>query len=931
MAVSVALEALRGRDEESGRVESLLDGARAGRSDVLVLRGEAGIGKSALLRHAVAAAGEDMPVLPAVGLESESDLAFAGLHQLLRPVLDAPRVACPARRPTSVRRAFGLADGPIDNPFLISLATLTLLVRRRRRQRPAVRRRRRALARPLLRGRAAVRRTPARRGGHRAAAGRPRRGPPEAALRAAARAAARRPRGRRRGARCWTARSGSTPAVRARLLDVARRQPARAARAPRLPHAARSSPGACRSPSRCRSARASSARSSAGRAGCRTPPRRCCSSSPPTTPSRCARCATRRARLGIDDRALDELEEARLVVVDGTRITFRHPLVRSAVYRSAISRERRTRAPRARGGPRRRGRPGAPRVASRGGRAGPRRRDRRRPRRRRPPGAPAGRARRGRGDVRARGAADDRRRLRGRKRLLDAARGELALRAARTASSSSSTGPARCWPTTPTRPRSRCSHGSCALERGALADGFRVLMDGARRALVDTRPDSRCGCCCAPARRRGGRATPPGRTRSARSPPASTWTPDARIHPRAARRQRAAAARRVRGGRRRAAARRGARARLDGRTGLDERRRRGAVPRRRGRRPGALRPRRRHPARAGCDRRAALRAVPDRGDGARRRPLRATPTPTREESLRLAVETRQETDRCYVLSLLASIAAVRGATEECEAKAGEALEAATAPGLGAASHHARWALGRLELGHGRPGGGARPPAHAGGGRRRAADAARLAARIARRRGGRGAGRAAARRPRRARALRELGHAPSARCPGRRSPRGCAGCWPRTSRRPTAASRRRSSARSRPAPAVRAGAHPPASTASTCGAHAAGSTPARTCARRRPASRRSVRPAGRSAPAAELRASGETSRRAGADAPVQLTPQELQIARYVIEGASNREVAVPALREPADGRAPPEQDLLQARHQLTRRARAGARRARAAAG
>ena len=67
-----------------------------------------------------------MPVLQAVGLESESDLAFAGLHQLLRPVLD--RLDClPGPQASSVRRAFGLADGPIDNPFLISLATLTLL------------------------------------------------------------------------------------------------------------------------------------------------------------------------------------------------------------------------------------------------------------------------------------------------------------------------------------------------------------------------------------------------------------------------------------------------------------------------------------------------------------------------------------------------------------------------------------------------------------------------------------------------------------------------------------------------------------------------------------------------------------------------------------------------------------------------------------
>ena len=45
---------------------------------------------------------------------------------------------------------------------------------------------------------------------------------------------------------------------------------------------------------------------------------------------------------------------------------------------------------------------------------------------------------------------------------------------------------------------------------------------------------------------------------------------------------------------------------------------------------------------------------------------------------------------------------MQGATDDCHAKAGEAIEVATAYGLGAAAHHARWALGRLELGHGRP-------------------------------------------------------------------------------------------------------------------------------------------------------------------------------------------------------------------------------------
>jgi hypothetical protein len=71
----------RGRGDERAALDGLLDDARAGRSGVLLLRGEAGIGKTALLEHAIASA-SDVRLLRAVGVESELELAFAALHQV---------------------------------------------------------------------------------------------------------------------------------------------------------------------------------------------------------------------------------------------------------------------------------------------------------------------------------------------------------------------------------------------------------------------------------------------------------------------------------------------------------------------------------------------------------------------------------------------------------------------------------------------------------------------------------------------------------------------------------------------------------------------------------------------------------------------------------------------------------------------------------
>ncbi|HEY6760256.1 MAG TPA: AAA family ATPase [Baekduia sp.] len=117
--------ALRGRSEESALLDALLAGARGGHSGVLVLRGEAGFGKTALLEHAVESA-SDFTVLRAVGVEAEVELAFAALHQLCAPVLGwLDRLPGPQRDALAI--TFGLRAGPVPDRFLVGLATLSLL------------------------------------------------------------------------------------------------------------------------------------------------------------------------------------------------------------------------------------------------------------------------------------------------------------------------------------------------------------------------------------------------------------------------------------------------------------------------------------------------------------------------------------------------------------------------------------------------------------------------------------------------------------------------------------------------------------------------------------------------------------------------------------------------------------------------------------
>ena len=115
---------LVGRRDELRRIDELLGGARRGESGTLVLRGEAGIGKSTLLDYAAAAA-DDMRVLRTRGIESESELAFSGLLEALRPLVDdLPRL--PQRQADAVRGALALeAEG--DDPYAVYAGVLGLL------------------------------------------------------------------------------------------------------------------------------------------------------------------------------------------------------------------------------------------------------------------------------------------------------------------------------------------------------------------------------------------------------------------------------------------------------------------------------------------------------------------------------------------------------------------------------------------------------------------------------------------------------------------------------------------------------------------------------------------------------------------------------------------------------------------------------------
>ena len=115
----------RGRSKECAVLDRLLDDAREGRSAALVIRGDAGVGKTALIRHAARQA-SGFRLARIGGVESEMELPYAGLHQLCAPMLDRLD-ALPQPQADALCVAFGLASGDPPGRFLVGLATLSLV------------------------------------------------------------------------------------------------------------------------------------------------------------------------------------------------------------------------------------------------------------------------------------------------------------------------------------------------------------------------------------------------------------------------------------------------------------------------------------------------------------------------------------------------------------------------------------------------------------------------------------------------------------------------------------------------------------------------------------------------------------------------------------------------------------------------------------
>jgi DNA-binding CsgD family transcriptional regulator len=115
---------LRGRASECTMLDALVEDIRRGESRCLVLRGEAGIGKTALLEHLVQSA-SDITVARATGVESEMELAYASLHQLCGPLLDR-LVTLPDPQRQALEIVFGMSAGPPPDRLLIGLGVLSL-------------------------------------------------------------------------------------------------------------------------------------------------------------------------------------------------------------------------------------------------------------------------------------------------------------------------------------------------------------------------------------------------------------------------------------------------------------------------------------------------------------------------------------------------------------------------------------------------------------------------------------------------------------------------------------------------------------------------------------------------------------------------------------------------------------------------------------
>src|SRR5439155_6405690 len=117
--------AFRGRAGERALLARLLENLRGGQSAVLVIRGEAGVGKTALLQYCAREA-SGFRVARIAGVESEMELPFAGLHQLCAPVLERLG-ALPEPQQIALRVDLGLSSGDAPDRFLVALAAFTLL------------------------------------------------------------------------------------------------------------------------------------------------------------------------------------------------------------------------------------------------------------------------------------------------------------------------------------------------------------------------------------------------------------------------------------------------------------------------------------------------------------------------------------------------------------------------------------------------------------------------------------------------------------------------------------------------------------------------------------------------------------------------------------------------------------------------------------
>ena len=323
---------LVGREVERARLQALLDAARAGRSGALLLRGPAGIGKTALIRWAVEQA-DGLRVVRARGMESESDIPFAGLAELAGPLLEHLD-GIPAVQADALRGALALGPAAPGDRFTVPAALLSLLGRA-------------AEDRPLLvvvddvqwldEASLEAFQFAGRRLGQEGVAilaGDARRPGAGVAGVAGARAAA--------GARGpGAARRGDRPG-RGR---PARSRPRRATRwrCWRSPACCPpgSSPAASRWRTRCAPARAWSGRSPPRSRRCRRGTRRALLVAAAADTRRLDRVERGLDAAGLSLSDLEPAEAARIVVLGEGEVEFRHPLLRSTVYHLAPAAERR--------------------------------------------------------------------------------------------------------------------------------------------------------------------------------------------------------------------------------------------------------------------------------------------------------------------------------------------------------------------------------------------------------------------------------------------------------------------------------------------------------------------------------------------------------------------------------------------------------------